>query len=104
MPFVGPEIAAAAGVLKELGTVIAIVGEVSNTAMTFYTTIGDPSSAPMAIFGLLMGVKALPRNSDSFESMSVIRRGMSDDDIGKMGTVFKDQTALIKKIVRICGK
>lgn len=102
VPFVGDIGAAAAG-LTSLARMIALIGEVANDALSMYSIVEDPTSAPMAVFGMLLGASALGRNPDGFATMGGLRRGMGADDIAKMGNVFADQTKVIQKIVKSCS-
>ncbi|KAJ5097138.1 hypothetical protein N7456_007859 [Penicillium angulare] len=107
VPFVGGLTADIVG-LAELSTIIAIVGEISNSALGIYTIVNDPSSAPMVIFGSLLGLGGLggaaSRGERDIEQLGQLRRGMSAEDVSKLGTVFSAQTSKIKTIVkRPCG-
>jgi len=102
VPFIG-DIAATAAGLADLARIIALVGEVANDALSLYGVVQDPSSAPMAIFGMLMGAAALPRNEESFATMGALRREMTTDYIAEVGTVFEDQSSTIQKISRSCN-
>jgi hypothetical protein len=102
VPFVGDAAASAAG-LSQLARVISLIGEAANGGLTLYSIVEDPSSAPMAIFGMLLGGAGLTRDESSFAEMASLRRGMSADDLAKIGTVFTDQSSKIKKIVQSCS-
>jgi hypothetical protein len=60
-----------------------------------YSIIEDPTSAPMAVFGMLLSALALGQDLDSFATMGGLRRVMGADDIAKMGDVFADQSKVI---------
>lgn len=100
VPFVGQIGATAAG-LVTLGRVIALLGDVSNAALTIYDIVNNPESAPMAVMGLLMGA-TMPRTGSSFSKAGKTIRGMKAGDITSMGTVFAEKTALIKRVLREC--
>jgi GH18 family chitinase len=102
VPFVGDAAASAAG-LSQLARIISLIGEAANGGLTLYSIVKDPSSAPMAIFGMLLGGAGLTRDESSFAEMASLRRGMSADDLAKIGTVFTDQSSKIKKIVQSCS-
>jgi chitinase len=101
VPFVGDIGAAAAG-LMSLARVITLIGEVANDALTMYSIVEDPTSAPMAIFGMLLGAAALARDSDSFAKMGQLRRDKSADDLAKLGSVFEEKSSVLQKIVKSC--
>jgi chitinase len=102
VPFVGDAAAAAAG-LASLARAITLIGEVANNAFSIYDIVGDPQSAPMAIFGMLLGGGALSRDADSLAKMGALRRGMSFADLLKLGTIFSHQSSGIQMIVRSCS-
>jgi hypothetical protein len=80
-----------------------LIGEVANSAFSIYDIVGDPQSAPMAIFGMLLGGGALSRDADSLAKMGALRRGMSSADLLKLGTIFSRQSSGIQMIVRSCS-
>jgi hypothetical protein len=102
IPFVGEE-AAAALQLANIARMIAIGGEIANAGLTAYEVSQDPSGAPLAIFGMLLGTRGLGRDSDDFSRVGGLRNEMSAADVAKLGKVFEDQTASINKIVRKCA-
>lgn len=106
VPFVGGLGAEIAG-LAELASVIAMVGEIANGALDVYTIVEDPASAPMVIFGTLLGLGGLGgsvgRSEREIEKLGQLRRDMSAAEVSKLGKVFSAQTDKIKKVVKRCG-
>ncbi|KAK5992330.1 hypothetical protein PT974_05733 [Cladobotryum mycophilum] len=85
--------------------VIALIGETANGAMTFYDIVHDPVSAPMSVFGMLLGATSLPRTAESFWKMGDLRVKMEEGgNIGKMGKVFHEDSNNISKILNGCKK
>lgn len=73
VPFVGEAGAVAAG-LAQLGRIIAILGELGNAALGICGVVSDPSSAPMALFGILMGATSVVRTEENFGKMGGMAR------------------------------
>jgi hypothetical protein len=106
VPFVGGLGADIAG-LAELSSAIALIGELSNTALDIYSIVDDPASAPMVIFGDLLGLGviggAVGRGEQEIEKLGKLRRGMTAGEVSKLGSVFSAQTAKIDKIIGKCS-
>lgn len=104
VPFVGEGSAALAG-MATLGRMIAFAGEIANGALTLYEVVDNPESAPMAMFGMLLGAAPLPRTPASFGKMGKLEAEISGaGTLGKMGEIVAKDTGLIKKIVNKCKK
>ncbi|KAJ5291697.1 hypothetical protein N7478_000948 [Penicillium angulare] len=95
VPFVGGLTADIVG-LSELSTIIAIVSEISNSALGIYDIANDPSSALMVIIGSLLGLGGLggaaSRGERDIEQLGQLRRGMSTAVVSQLGAVFSSQT------------
>ncbi|KAM3064854.1 hypothetical protein ACMFMF_011694 [Clarireedia jacksonii] len=102
VPFLG-EAGALVDGFVQLGRVVALLGEAANGGLGIYSIVKDPTSAPMVIFGYLVGAGALARDATSFAKMGTLRRDMSDTDVTGFGTIFADQSTSINKIVRSCS-
>lgn len=102
VPFLGEAGLAAAG-LANVARVVALVGEAANAALSGYTIVENPESAPMAIVGMLLGAAALPRNGYSFAKMGQLRRGVKPEDLAKLGKAFTDQDSVLKAITKSCS-
>lgn len=102
VPFIG-EAGALVDGLAQLGRVVTLLGEAANGGLGIYSIVKDPVSAPMVIFGYLVGAGALARDATSFTKMGTLRRDMSDTEVTDFGTIFADQSTSINKIVRSCS-
>ncbi|KAH8667088.1 hypothetical protein BX600DRAFT_412924 [Xylariales sp. PMI_506] len=105
LPVLGEGLAALG--MGTLGRVFAGLGEVGNAGQGIYDAIQDPSSAPLAIFGLVLGGLGL-RDIINVQKAAQIRRGMSPETMGSLGTSIKtkiDQVELVvnkNKLPRFC--
>jgi GH18 family chitinase len=104
VPFIG-EAGAVAGGLAQLGRVISIIGEVGNAALSIYDVVDNPSSAPMALFGILMGGSSFARTEEEFAKMGRLAKQIdSTGAMAKMGTLAAEDGAKIKKVLHMCAK
>ncbi|KAF7854741.1 hypothetical protein EAF04_010309 [Stromatinia cepivora] len=104
VPFVGEAGAALAG-LTALARSIAIAGEAANAALSIYSVVEDPSSAPMTALGLLFGLGGLaaaPRDAEGLSEVAALRKEMKADDVAAMGATVDDQAFMVQKIIRAC--
>lgn len=76
----------------------ALISEVGNTALTIYDVAKDPSSAPMAIMGGLIGGVA-GREAATWSKVASIRRAMPNDVLKKMGD---DVVTHMDKVAKVC--
>ncbi|KAM3510889.1 hypothetical protein MY11210_005492 [Beauveria gryllotalpidicola] len=103
IPFVGEELAAAAG-MANLARYLALIGEGVNAGETVYDLATDPKEAPVILFGMLLGAGSLPRRGESFEQMRNVRRGMTDEQLKRFGDVQQGDSKKAIDITRTCGK
>ena len=73
--------------LGTLGRVLAILGEVGQAALGIYDVANNPKSAPLAIFGLILGAAGIGK----------YRRDMTPEVIGKLGGISKGNLDSIAK-------
>ncbi|KAL2862689.1 uncharacterized protein BJX67DRAFT_292234 [Aspergillus lucknowensis] len=85
VPFVG-EVVGAVASMATIGRIIALAGAAGNAAMDIYTIVDDPENAPLAIFSLVLGGIG---DLASIAQAAKIRRGMSSEDLGKLGLTGK---------------
>ncbi|CAI6334319.1 unnamed protein product [Periconia digitata] len=91
-------------ILAQVATITRLIDFAGNTAVDLYGIVEDPSSAPMAIAGILLGVGNLrDRNTDAWEEAAQIRRKMDDAVVGSMGKTVSDGMGKIKKLVKECS-
>jgi chitinase len=103
---VGEELALASG-LVTLGRTIAIAGEAGNAALDIYDTVKNPDSAVINILGMLIGVGAIARAERSGKGIgdvAQIRRGMTADNIAKLGSMFKKNDDTLQGIIKVCRR
>jgi hypothetical protein len=81
---------------------IDIAGFAGNDVLSVVDIIDDPTSAPLAILGMLMTPAA--RDPEQFAPAAVERRAMSADKIAKLGNLFKENDDAFQSIVKkACG-
>ncbi|KAE9375601.1 glycoside hydrolase family 55 protein [Stipitochalara longipes BDJ] len=103
LPFIGEAGEWATG-LAALGRALNLLSNLGNTALTAADVIKNPTDAPMAIMGALMGITGDVRNPKGFETMSDAKRAMKDGDLAKIGPVFKAKNDKLQSIVGGCAK
>lgn len=81
-----------------LGRVFAALGELGDIGQDIYGIVDDPKSAPLAIFGLIAGGAGL-LDAVSVRKAAEIRRGMSPDDIAKLGSSLKTKMDQVEQVV-----
>ncbi|KAJ2980185.1 hypothetical protein NQ176_g2789 [Zarea fungicola] len=102
VPFVGEAGAAAAG-LAQLGRIISIAGEVANTAISIYDVVSDPTSLPMAMFGIMMSGLGVARTEENFAKMGKLERDMdAAGTLAKLGQIISDDSSTMKKLSNQC--
>ncbi|MCJ1307285.1 hypothetical protein MMC25_000931 [Agyrium rufum] len=99
VPFLGP-LADVATSVKFLASTISLIGDVGNAGLTIVDIIDDPTLAPLAIMGLLMGGGS--RTEDGFSNMANLRRAAKPEDLAKIGTVFKKNDDDLQNLVKAC--
>lgn len=82
IPFVGEALGSVAE-LASLGRVLTWIGEAGNAALDIYGVVQDPASAPLAILGLVLGVKGI-RDKETATKAADLRRAMSLETLGKL--------------------
>ena len=78
-----------------------MIGNVGDAALTIYGVYEDPSSAPLAIAGLLLGGVAT-REDSVLSDAAKIRRGMSDEKITALGTKTESNLNKVAKLRARC--
>ncbi|EEA26398.1 hypothetical protein TMatcc_005334 [Talaromyces marneffei ATCC 18224] len=74
--------------LAEIGAIVSAVGEVGNVAFDIYSVASDPNNAPLAIMSAIFEPFAL-LDIAKVAKAAAIRRGMSADEVGKLGKQVK---------------
>jgi hypothetical protein len=102
VPIAG-EVLGSVAELADIASIIFILGVAGNTALDVYTIVDDPQNAPLAIFSLILEPLSLA-NLVTITKAANIRRGMSDDDIAKLGTKVTARMQTIKKVTGTCHR
>jgi chitinase len=97
IPIGGEVIEAIAG-FATIGRIVGLIGDASVLASDLYVVAKDPSAAPFVIFGNILGAGALADGVKVVKAAKA-RRGMSKDDIGKLGDGMSTVLAKIDKVV-----
>lgn len=103
IPFAG-EAAAAIGGAAAIARMALVVGEAGNAALSIADIIEDPSSAPFAIAGLLLGAGAAGRPTRrAFREAAEARRGLSAEKLMAFSDTFRHKDSIVQSIVRKCA-
>ncbi|KAI0545346.1 hypothetical protein F4679DRAFT_561711 [Xylaria curta] len=82
-----------------------ISGEIANGALSLAEVIKDPSSAPFAVMGLLLGAAGRGlKNEEVFSEAATARRLMDDIHVGAMGRTFKEVDDKVQLVLKSCGR
>jgi glucan 1,3-beta-glucosidase len=85
IPFLD-DIAPAALAAARIGT---LIGDAGSLAITIQEVVSDPSSAPLAILGVLGAAGATLSDASNMARLASARRGISDGEIEGLGSKFK---------------
>jgi len=104
IPFVG-EVGAALAGLGAVARFAFVAGEIANGAFSIYEIIDDPSSAPYAIMGMLLGAAGRgKRAEEAFEESAKARRLMNSVHVSGMGKRFKEIDDQVQMVIKSCGR
>ncbi|KAJ5173846.1 Peptidoglycan-binding Lysin subgroup [Penicillium coprophilum] len=106
IPFAGEAVEAIGGVAN-VARAAWVIGEAGNAALSIYDIVKEPSSAPFAILGLVMGADAsvVGRASKStFTKAAAFRKAMTDDTLSSFSKEFRTNDAIIQDIIKACKK
>ncbi|KAF6834626.1 alpha-glucanase [Colletotrichum musicola] len=106
IPFVGEAGGALFGGVAMVSRIAALVDIVGSAGLTAYDIVQDPTSAPFAILGLLVGGFGTGVKSEkvAFGEAAKARRGLSASDIAKFGDHFVENDKKVQRIVNACHK
>ncbi|KAH3015121.1 hypothetical protein KXW60_007897 [Aspergillus fumigatus] len=108
VPFVGEALGPLIGSAASIARIALLIGEAGNGALTVADIIEDPSSAPFAILGLIAGVGSGTGKLSKGEALadaSKARGLLKASDLAKFPQRFRDQDALVQKIVKsLCAR
>ncbi|UKZ76853.1 hypothetical protein TrVFT333_004568 [Trichoderma virens FT-333] len=101
LPFVGEALGPLVGSATALARIALLVSEAGNAAVTIADIIKDPTSAPFAMLGLIVGAAGGGGKLSKTESLgeaSKARGLMKAADLAKFPQRFRDRDALVQKI------
>lgn len=87
--------------VADIAAIISVLGAAGNAALDIYTIVDDPKNAPLAIVGLVMAPLALA-DVAAVAKAAQIRRGMSTQDIAKLGNRVAQRLDKVKAITGAC--
>lgn len=102
VPIAG-EVLGSVAELADIASIISIVGTIGNAALDVYTIVDDPDNAPLAIVDLIMAPLALA-DVAVIAKASNIKRGMTAEDLAKLGDRVGERMAKIDKVTGVCRK
>ena len=102
IPIAG-EVAGSVAGLADLASVLAVLGAAGDLAMGVYTIVDDPNNPLLGILDIVLAPLALT-SLTKISGAANLRRGMSDDDIVKLGGKIGARMGTIKKVIGTCRK
>lgn len=102
IPIAG-EVLGSVAELGDIAAILAIVSAAGDTAMGVYQIVEDPQNPLLGIMSIVLAPLALSSVSQVAKA-SNLRRGMSEDDIAKLGGKIATRMGTIKKVVGQCRK
>lgn len=104
VPFLG-EVGFSIAGMAAIARFAFVSGEIANGALSIAEIIHDPSSAPFAIMGMVLGVAGRGlKSEDAFAQAAAARRVMDDAHVGAMGKVFKQIDDKVQVSLKSCGR
>lgn len=88
--------------LAAVASIAKLVDFAGNAALSIYGVVNDPSSAPMAVAGILFGAVGL-RDESAWGSAATKSRTMSQDVIKSMGTAVTYGMGKVKQACKECS-
>lgn len=80
--------------------VVAMIDAAGNIGLAIQGIIDHPENAPMEILGALTG--GVTKREDDMAKLAKTRRGISSDDLAKIGTSFKSLDDKFQSIIKRC--
>ena len=107
IPLAGELAGAAGGLIATLGRIAIVASDAGQVGLSIYDIVNDPSSAPMAIIGILTAGLghlggAFNKGSRDIEDMAGALNKADATVLAKLGQAFKDNQAKIGKIAPTC--
>ncbi|OIW22603.1 hypothetical protein CONLIGDRAFT_638216 [Coniochaeta ligniaria NRRL 30616] len=88
--------------LANLARIMAIGAEAANAALDIYQVVQDPSSAPLAVFGILLGGLSLLKAPKMFGDAATAKRAMKAGDLAKLGDTVKNGVQRVNSLTKTC--
>ncbi|KAK5789006.1 hypothetical protein VI817_008130 [Penicillium citrinum] len=104
IPFAGEAVDAIGGIAN-VARAAYVVGEAGNAALSVYDIVKNPSSAPFAILGLVMGVDASvvgKASKTTFTKAAAFRNAMTEDTLSSFSKEFRANDAIVQDIIKAC--
>jgi chitinase len=89
--------------LADLAAILSVMGAAGTAALDVYTIVDDPDNAPLAIVDLIMAPLVLA-DVAVIAKASNIKRGMSAEDMAKLGNRADEIMSKIEKVTGVCTK
>ncbi|KAF7857093.1 uncharacterized protein EAF02_011326 [Botrytis sinoallii] len=104
VPIIGEGRGALFDGIANVARIATLIGDIGNVALTAYDIVEDPSSAPFAIMGLLLGGvrKSYKSDEEVLGEAAAARRGLSDDDLAQFGGAFVKSDSDVQGILKAC--
>ncbi|KGO43768.1 Peptidoglycan-binding Lysin subgroup [Penicillium expansum] len=106
IPFAGEAVDAIGGVAN-VARAAYVVGEAGNAALSVYDIVKNPSSAPFAILGLVMGADASvvgKASKTTFTKAAAFRNALTEDTLSSFSKEFRANDAIVQDIVKACKR
>ncbi|KAJ3497849.1 hypothetical protein NLG97_g1580 [Lecanicillium saksenae] len=105
IPFVGEAIGAVASTAASVARIALIIAEAGNAALTIKDIVDDPTSAPFAILGFIVGAGAGGGGSrltkaESLGEAAGVRGALKAEDLAKFPARFRELDGQVQKIVK----
>ncbi|KAJ5241649.1 Peptidoglycan-binding Lysin subgroup [Penicillium citrinum] len=104
IPFAGEAVDAIGGIAN-VARAAYVVGGAGNAALSVYDIVKNPSSAPFAILGLVMGVDASvvgKASKTTFIKAAAFRNAMTEDTLSSFSKEFRANDAIVQDIIKAC--
>lgn len=102
VPIAG-EVLGSVAELADVASILSIVSAAGDAALGVYQIVDDPSNPLLGIMSIIMAPLALGDLAQVSKAAN-IRRGMSDDDIVKLGGKIAGRIKIIRKVIGTCHK
>lgn len=105
LPFIGEAIGPIAASAAQIARIISLIAEAGNAALTIAEIVQDPSSAPFAILGMIVGGgvgggAGKMSKAETLGTAAGIRAGFKAEDLAKFPPRFKELEAPAQSIVK----